>query len=55
MIVSMLGMIWVLLTPYGQNYLHLSESIGLEIVQIVSSNASYYFLVIVDISAYIQI
>ena len=32
----MFGMIWVLLTPYGQNYLHLSESIGLEIVHIVS-------------------
>ena len=34
--VSMLGMIWVLLTPHGRNYLHLSESIRLEIVHIVS-------------------
>ena len=47
------SLIWVLLTPYTQNYLHLSKSIG--IVHIVSIKFVTLFLVMGDTSAYMQI
>ena len=51
----MRGGIWALLTPYGQNYLHLSKSMGLGNVHIVSIDCVTLVLVVDDVGAYIQI
>ena len=51
--VLMIVMIWVLLTPFIQNYLHLCRSIG--IVHIVSIKFVTLFLVMGDTSACMQI